>query len=325
LAILIDAALLARTWSQAGPATLQSWGYTSFALLQGMLAALAVTIGLYGTRTPGSAMFGLALALAALDDSVAGIASLASPSWRTSMEVLTFVVGALAAGAFIRASQLFPKRLTDADLCSTGSPLRRRRRLRTIVSAGLQPRTGWALGVAWAALSLAQDGVASILIVAIGWSFFYIQWRVGSAIARRRVAWIMQAVLVFGILFVAHALLEAAGLIRSPELRSVETIGYNMLAAAFGLGSLGMAVFAAGAFNSTLIVRRTVATAALVAAILFVANVLTSAFVDELSDWIGLSDRLLTATLGTLAGLALTPFTTWFRVWATRSRSPSVD
>jgi hypothetical protein len=255
LAILIDAILLTRAWSQAGQPAVQSWGYTSFALLQAVLAALGVTISLYGTRTPGSAMFGLALALAAFNDSVAGIASLAGPSWRVVTNVLTFVVGSGAAGAFIRASQLFPKRLTHADLRSTSSPLHHRPRLQTIASAALQPRTGWALGVAWAALSLAQNELASLLAVLIGWSFFYIQWRIGSHVARRRVAWIMQAVLVFGILFAVTAMLDASVVVQSRELRSFETIAVNILAAIFGLGSLGMAVFAAGAFNSTLIVR----------------------------------------------------------------------
>jgi hypothetical protein len=289
-----------------------------------MLAALAITIGRFGTRNPGSTMFALALAFAATNDSLGGARSLAGPNWRPVFQLASFVTGALGAGAFVRASQLFPKRLTHVELSSSNSPLPGNVVVQRAIAVLLRPASSWILGVMWATLAAAvQNAIPSLLVVVIGWIFYFIQWRIGSKIARRRLAWIMQAVLVFGILFVVNALMDAAAVAHSHEFHWWKAIVQNLLAGFFGTGCLAMAVFAAGAFNSALIVRATVASAVVVAAVLFVINVLTTAFVDQLSEWMGLSDRLLVATLGTTAGLALTPFANWFREWATRKKTPA--
>jgi hypothetical protein len=191
--------------------------------------------------------------------------------------------------------------------------------LRISVDALLRPWVGWLIGAIWAvAVQFSEDLLPSLVVVVIGASFFAIQWQVGSHIARRRVAWLIQGVLVFAILIVADT---AFGLLVGSDSRQLHwwrDIIYDCIATILGMGCFAMAIFAAGAFNSALIVRATVAWTAIVAVIVFVINVLASAGVDDLAEQLRINDRLLAAALGTAAGLALNPVAAFLRNWARR-------
>jgi prepilin signal peptidase PulO-like enzyme (type II secretory pathway) len=127
----------------------------------------------------------------------------------------------------------------------------------------------------------------------------------------------MQAILMFAILMAVQLMIDSLGP-HSREFRLWNATAYSAAATVFGIGCVAMAVFAAGAFNSALVVRATVAWAAAVTVLLFVINVLASALVDKTADALGISDRLLAAVLGTLAGLALNPLASRLREWAQR-------
>jgi hypothetical protein len=264
-------------------------------------------------------MLALALALSATNDTLLDLESLAAVRWHLLLDAGAALTGGTAVGAYIRASQLFPKRLTIADLQRVQTWPIRLPWLRSFLNALLRPGVAWAIGGAWVVAGLTSETLLpSLPVVIIGAIFFYVQWQIGSRIARRRVAWLIQAVLVMTILIAADTAFKFVAGPQSREVNWSMSIVYDVLAIVFGTGCFAMAVFAAGAFNSTLIVRATLAWSAAVAVLLFVINVLASALADQFSNWLGISDRFAAAALGTLAGLALSPVAKWLNSWARR-------
>jgi hypothetical protein len=316
ISMVAECFFIATTWTDGTLSALQAVARTSYALTQLALASLAMVIARYGTRTRGSAMFALAFAFIAANDSTLVWSLGGRPEWDVWKEIVAAVIGAVAAGAFVRSSQLFPRHLSAESLGGEHSPTRQSPILQRGVQFLLHPVAGWTIGALWAGASVFVHSVLpSLMVITIGCFFFFVQWRIGSKMARRRVAWLMQAVLVFAILMGAQLTVDSFGP-HSRQFQLWNQIAFNAAADIFGVGCLAMAVFAAGTFNSALVVRATVAWAAAVAVLLFVINVLASALVDKLADAIGIGDRLLAATFGTIAGLALNPLASRLRNWA---------
>lgn len=319
IAILANAAAAVHFWGVAGSPPLELAARMASVIDLSAIAALAIIIATFGTRTAGAVMLAISMAFASTNDSLALLQSTFGFDSELWLRILSAATGGPAAAAFVRASQLFPKRLTTSDLAESRSAPLRRTGVRRILDAMLRPWVGWVIGAIWAiAMQFSDDLLPSLVVVVIGATFFGIQWQIGSRIARRRVAWLVQGVLVFALLIVADTLFGLLAGPQSPEVHWWKVIVYDSTATILGMGCFAMAIFAAGAFNSALIVRATVAWTAAVAVLLFVINVLTSAAVDQLSAWLGISDRLIAATLGTGAGLVLSPLAKRLNDWARR-------
>ena len=185
-------------------------------------------------------------------------------------------------------------------------------------------RSSYVAGLAWliATLGLPPNlAVATnLVVILVGGAYWYVRFRIGTLVERRRVTWLLQMVLVFAVLLVVaqslSAYVSSAG--GGENARAAIVVGNNLLAAIGGAGSLAMAVFRAGAVNPGLVVRTTVVYGATISVLLFALNVIVSVLVDRAADVLGLSDRVVAATLGALAGLAIEPLARRMRLLLVR-------
>ena len=308
--LFIAAAVVA--WRSPELTTARALTYVAAAIVWAPWSMMGVIIAARGVRTQGSTMLALAMTAIGFNDSVAGIKIVlgATPVWLLPLDLLTAFV---AAGAYLRSCQLFPRALTEADMNSPQASWSWLPWLQPVLARLLNPWAPWALAGLWLVFSLVPNNLlgtlANVVHILLGGAFLRIHVRVGNAAVRSRVTWVLQAVLFFAMAYIVAStlmmLLRAAGL--GLEARSWVFVAYSVFLAIGGCGSMAMAVFGAGAFNPSFVVRSTVVYGAAIGLLLFTLNVITSVLVDTAADAFGLSDRLVAATLGAIAGLLLEP------------------
>jgi hypothetical protein len=316
----VGAAML--VWRQLG-VSVQAWAFISDAVLWIPLSAMAVLIALRGARQPGTTMVALSTALTSLNYALVSVEE-AFGEFRPLLAA-EIASALLAAAVYLRSSQLFPRPLTPADLELPSAPWQRWPRFRRALAAGLRLWAPWVIAFVWVVGTIVAPPTivkaSSLIVILIGAAYYYVRFRIGTNIDRSRVTWLLQMVLVFAVLYVValslRASLESAG--AGENAGALVRIGYNVLAAIGGVGCLAMAVFSAGAFNPSLVVRSTVIYGAAFSLLLFALNVITSALVDAATDAFGLSDRFVAATLGAIAGLLLEPLAKGLRRLLTRT------
>ena len=294
-AILIHIGAAIEAWRSPKLSQAMAWTYVADAVLWIPWAAIGVLV-----------------ATIALDNSVDLLVQPGGevPSWYWPA---TAVTGLIAAGSYLRASQLFPRALTREDVLSPAAKWRWLPFTPALLAALLRPWAIWVLVGAWVcAMLLAPDfatSVGSVVIVLLGAAYWRMHLWVGNATIRHRVTWLLQSALAFArlslVISALMPLMRAAG--ANHEVGAYVLAFYRLLLAIAGCGSLAMAVFSAGAFNPSFVVRSTLAYGAAISLLLFALNIITSALVDIAVGALGLSDRLVAAALGTVAGLLLEP------------------
>jgi hypothetical protein len=315
-AIALQIVAVALAWRSSELSELRRFAYASDAFLWIPWTAIGAIIALRGVRTPGATMLALAIALLGLEHAL-GMVRLRLWPGNLLLFAINAAVALFAAGAYLRAAQLFPKQLTSQDF-EGAAAWPRSRSGRTLLASLLRPWAAWAIAVVWFALTFvpiaAVGTFASIAVILLGAAYWYAHYRVGTPKARRRVMWVLQTASVFAMLYLialaVNQLLDSSG---AQALRPYVAIGYNLVAAVAACGSLMMAVFGAGAVNPSLVVRTTVAYGAAITMLLSLLNVIVSVLVDSAVGALGLSDRLISAIFGALAGLMLEPVANWLR------------
>ncbi len=300
------------SWLDVQLAPEARWARLSQPILLIPLLVMAVLIAVRGVRTAGTTMLALALALYVLNSAIIQLPIIlgGEPEWLVIFDALT---GFAAAATFLRSTQLFPRPLDQASLRSPELGWRRLPWLAPLLARLLVPWAMWAVAGAWtvAAVLLPWQlaALANVAVMALGAANWWFQVRSGSRAVRNRVGWLLHMVVAFAATYVVTLalllLLESAGV--GPASRPYLAIGYSMVLAIAGAGSLAMAVFGAGAFNPALVMRSTVIYGAAISLLLFALNVITGALVDVAAGALGIGDRLVAATLGAIAGLLLEP------------------
>jgi hypothetical protein len=289
----------------------QFWALSSYALLWIPWAAIAIVIATRGLRRIGTIMLAIAMALIALSEGLGRLAERVPELPRPPLLAVTLLVSFLAAGAYLRAAQLFPKALTVQDLHGPEAPWLRLPLLRRAMAWLLRPWAAWAAAGLW--LAAALNPVTAVAttppFIALGAAYWYIHFRIGTAKTRRQVTWFLQTAVIFVVLnLIALGLSQLLDAADAGEARAYVAIVYYATASVACCGSVAMGVFGAGAVNPGLVVRATLIYGAATTLLLFVLNVIVSVAVDWAADALGVSDRVAAAALGSLAGLLLEPF-----------------
>lgn len=329
-AIIVNVVGTVAAWRSAEISRLVAWTYFADSILWIPWVAIGALIALKGVRTPGSTMLAVAITMIGFNNSLELVAVLLGDqaSWLLPIDVASAFVAAVA---YLRASQLFPRALTSDNVLDPRASWRWAPWLPSILAALLRSWASWALVAAWLALSLLPSPwfttVGAFLIVLLGAAYWRVHARVGNVTVRNRVTWLLQTAIAFAVLFIMisalMALLRAAGV--SDDARAYVFIAYRVMLAIAGCGSLAMAVFSAGAFNPSFVVRGTVVYGAAVSLLLFALNIITSIAIDSATEAFGLSDRFVAATLGAIAGLLLEPVARTLRHLLERVARPATE
>ncbi len=224
--------------------------------------------------------------------------------------VLTFILGA---GFYIRASQLFPRTLTPADIASSSTIWGRIKPLRLALIFFLRAPAVWVFvtGAMLLTVFVRNPHFAEairLIIVLMGLVYFYIMYRSGDVETRRKVLWFFEAALatlVIGLVAEGvNVVLHGTG---SPTLRVVLSVSINSANSLALVICISAAVFYAGAISPALVIRKTLIYGATAALLLFTYATVEAFLVNALVDVAGISDRFASALLGTLFGLTFHP------------------
>lgn len=224
--------------------------------------------------------------------------------------LLTLILGA---GFYIRASQLFPRKLTPDDIASSATIWGRIKPLRVVLIFFLRARAVWAFVTVATLLSIFVSNLyfekaIRPVIVLMGVVYFYVMYRAGDVETRWKVLWFLEAALATLVIgLVAEgvtAVLQGTG---SPTLRIVLSLLMNSANYLALVICISAAVFYAGAISPALVIRKTFVYGVTVALLLFVYATIEAFIANLLVDVMGVSDRLANALLGTLLALAFHP------------------
>jgi hypothetical protein len=217
----------------------------------------------------------------------------------------------LAVGFFLLAAARFPRKLTPADIASSGTIWGRIRPLRAVFVLFLRPPAVWVLVAIVTILGVANpvvdavNGLATLLVVVI---YFHIQYRSGDVETRKKVLWFFEFFLGWFVFILLRFGVQAVLPKDSPEtLRAVVSVFFNTAGKIVPLFCICMAVFYAGAISPALVIRKTFVYGVTAALLLFTYATLEAFVVNILVARTGINDQFASALLGAVLALAFHP------------------
>jgi hypothetical protein len=232
------------------------------------------------------------------------------PRIRQLLQLLLFFLGS---AFYIRSTQLFPRRLEEADIASSPTIWSRSEPLKRLAIRLLHPAAAWVIAAAATAVIAASPSAHVFVpmwmgITLTGILYFYITFRGADAEARNKVLWFLEAALAAAILtMLAGALDLASGGSLTPDERALIQLVFGILNGVAMVVCFAAALFYAGAISPAFIVRKTLVYATTVAALLFLAAVVEIYVAHTLIHALHVSDRFGSAVLGAIFGLAFHP------------------
>jgi len=229
---------------------------------------------------------------------------------RVATVQLTFILGA---GFYIRAAQLFPRKLTPDDVASSATIWGRIKPLRVVLIFFLSASAVWVFVTGATLLTMLAHNpdfseAIRLVIVLTGVVYFYVMYRSGDVETRRKVLWFFEAALASLVISLVsegvRAVLHSTG---SPTLRVVLSVFFNSANYLVEVICISAAVFYAGAISPALVIRKTFIYGATAALLLFTYAIVEALLVNLLVDVTSISDRFASALLGTLFALAFHP------------------
>jgi hypothetical protein len=232
------------------------------------------------------------------------------PLTRPIVQTLLFF---LSSALYIRSSQLFPRKLSAADIASSPTIWGKSPPLQKAATFLLHPAAAWIISATATAVILIAADARVILpmwmaITATGIVYFYITLRGPDIEARHKVLWFFEAALAAAITTIAAGALDLAlGNSMTPAVRAVIQLIFNIVNGLTMVICFAAAVFYAGAISPALIVRKTLVYGATVALLLFLFAVIEIYVAHSLVHALHVNDRFASAVLGAIFGLAFHP------------------
>jgi hypothetical protein len=232
------------------------------------------------------------------------------PHVRQFMQLLMFLLGS---AFYIRSTQLFPRKLTAADIAASPTTWGHVKPLQAGAIALLHPAAAWGIAATATAALLVSPSAQTFFplwmcITATGILFFYITFRGADLEARHKVLWFFEAALAATVVTIFSGALELAlGESLTPYGRSVMQLVFSIVSGLAMVVCFAAAVFYAGAFSPALIVRKTLVYGATVTLLLFLFAVGEIYIAHSLIHALHVNDRFASAILGAIFGLAFHP------------------
>ena len=232
------------------------------------------------------------------------------PLIRQIVQSLLFFLGS---ALYIRSSQLFPRKLTAADIASSPTIWGKSPPLQKAAAFLLHPAAAWIISATATAVILVTADVHVFLpmwmaITATGIVYFYITLRGPDIEARHKVLWFFEAALAAAITTIAAGALDLTlGHSMTPDVRAVIQLIFNIVNGLIMVICFAAAVFYAGAISPALIVRKTLVYGATVALLVFLFAVVEIYIAHSLIHALHVNDRFASAVLGAIFGLAFHP------------------
>jgi len=219
----------------------------------------------------------------------------------------------LSSAFYIRSTQLFPRKLTAADIASSPTIWGKSKPLRQLATWLLHPAAAWGIAATATAVMLVAPSIHVfyplwMAITATGILFFYITFRGPDVEARNKVLWFLEAALAAAfVVIVAGALGLALPKSTPPAVSDVLQLVFSIVNGLAMVTCFAAAVFYAGAVSPALIVRKTLVLGVTVALLLFVFGAVEIYIAESIVHALHVDDRFGSALIGAVFGLAFHP------------------
>jgi hypothetical protein len=313
--LMAAAVLLFSTWTGTDGVLSLRLSETVLAGSTVLAAGLAIFIVVKAGTEPANVSLALAIGFAGSVDTFGNVLFPLCGDSRFAVLAVRVILFIFGMGFFIRASQLFPRRLLPTDIAASPTLWGRVRLSRLILTSLLQPWVTWATvsGITVLGVVLPFTEAFALMrlgLILAGIAFFHISLRSGDEQARQKVLWFLGGVLAFFIIqAIALGIRIAVAGFLTLEMR---TLLYLVLMTVQNLVVLAFfyaAVFHAGAVNPELVVRKTAVYGVTFAAMLFAFSAVEAVIADALVEYLGVTNGMGNAMIGTVFGLAFHPLT----------------
>jgi hypothetical protein len=306
------------TW-EAAATPLKERLYLTISLIA--TTAMFCIAGLIAWRAGrGIANLAIALAIAAafFNDALAILLNRLGHDGDLLANVLIGITFTVAAGLYLRASQLFPVAITRERIAASPTLWGRWKAPRIALSKLLEPTWLW---IITAILSLPNffdvqslaGNIPRLIIIAIGIAYFHINYRSGDADVRRRVLWfLMLAVVSVVTTLITVAVVTVLGSGGSQTLRMVIGVTLNVLNDFGQVFCVFAAVFYAGAVSPSLVIRKTMVFGLTTTLLLFVFATVEVFLHHEIVHLLEVTDTLASSLVGGVFGLGFHPVKHYF-------------
>lgn len=225
---------------------------------------------------------------------------LMNPDWIPFFIVL--IMNALTGTIYIKALQSFPRQISKQDINSVFPKNK-------IVSAYIN----WATkGYTWLVFPILlagcellkiSDKLSDILVLITGLLCLYINYKKSSATERNKILWLFWGLISFTFIMIIF-LIVSAGVTEIP--RFVKLL-FNIISILTFLLSLTMSLFFSNAFDTGILIRRTLVDGLLFIIIVLAYNTIEHYFLHWLSHELEISDVILSSLLSGVFVLAFSP------------------
>jgi len=232
------------------------------------------------------------------------------PFVRQIVQALLFF---LASALYIRSAQLFPRKLTAADIASSPTIWGKSPPLQQAAAFLLHPAAAWVIAATATVVIVITADIHVftpmwMAVTATGIVYFYITLRGPDLEAGHKVLWFFEAALAAAITAIfAGAIDLALGESLTHDAHAVIQLIFNIASGLTMVVCFAAAVFYAGAISPALIVRKTLVYGATVALLLFLFAVIEIYVAHSLIHALHVNDRFASAVLGAIFGLAFHP------------------
>lgn len=267
-------------------------------ITQPILVFLSLIISIKAKQQKGNIMFALFLSLIA-NDWVLQYLRMMNHDWVP--EALLLTISIITGTVYIKAFQYFPRQISKEDIKSV---FPKGKILSGYLTLAIKNNTWFIFPVILAGIALiVSPNLMDVFILITALLGLYVNFKKSSSNERDKILWLFWGVLTFTFLVIIHLLLNYFNKESSNAIRLLFSALTNFVL----VFSLLMSLFFSNAFDTGILIRRTLVDGSIFIIIVLVYNTIEHYFLHWLSHKLEISDVLLSSVLSGIFVLAFSP------------------
>ncbi len=267
-------------------------------ITQPILVFISLIISIKTNQQKGNMIFALFLSLLS-DDRVLQYLRMMNHNWAPDALILTISI--LTGTVFIKVFQSFPRQITKEDVKSV---FPKGKILSGYVTQSAKNNTWFIFPVILLGVALIVSlDLMNVFILITASIALYVNFKKSSQSEKDKILWIFWGVLTYTFLVIIHLLINYF----NPESSNTITLLISMLKNFVLVCSLLMSLFFSNAFDTGVLIRRTLVDSFIFIMIVLIYNTMEHYFLHWLSHELEISDALLSSLLSGIFVLAFNP------------------
>lgn len=267
-------------------------------IAQPILVFLSLVISIKANQQKGNIMFALFLSLISVDWLLQYFRMM-NPAWVS--DGLVLIISIITGTVYIKTFQCFPRQITKDDVQSV---FPKGKILSGYVTFAIKNNTWFIFPVVLAGIVLiGSPNLMDVFILVTSLLGLYVNFKKSSSTERDKILWLFWGVLTFTLLVITHLMLNYYHKESSNGIRVLFSTLTNFVLVC----SLLMSLFFSNAFDTGILIRRTLVDGFIFIVIVLIYNTVEHYFLHWLSHELEISDALLSSLLSGIFVLTFNP------------------